>query len=146
MKAKTKPTAGGATSTSPPSPTIVLPAASFVVVSADGHSTRKSQDVAVVRPRRDPTWSSKKEAAAALVATLSRPTLYEMKNRGSGHGLAIRLRDGTTFYSKGWRMCSQGCRVPLDNWQHQLHYVEETRNGVIVKRYTCTTTTQRRTQ
>lgn len=139
MKAKPTSTARGATSTSSPSPTTVLPAEASVVVSADGRSTRRSPAVDTVRTRRDPTSAPRdKVAKEAFAAAVSRPTMYEMANRGSGYGLAVVLRDGTVFWSKGWRMCRQGCRVPLDNWTHRLHYIEERRDGVIVKRYTCT--------
>lgn len=147
---KDKPTSmgAGAMPTSSPSPTTALPAEDSVVVSADGRSTRRLLDALTATTtttrtggrRAGQSAPQKKAAEAAFEAAISRPTMYEMANRGSGYGLAVVLRDGSVFWSKGWKMCSQGCRVPLDNWTHRLHYTEVKRAGVVVKRYTCTIT------
>lgn len=147
MKDKPTSTGAGAMPTSSPSPTIAPPAEGSVVVSADGRSTKRLLDAPTATTtkgtggrRAGQSAPQKKAAEAAFEAAISRPTLYEMANRGSGYGLAVVLRDGSVFWSKGWKMCSQGCRVPLDNWTHRLHYTEVKRAGVVVKRYTCTIT------
>jgi len=76
-------------------------------------------------------------ALAARVEALNRANDYELRNRSSGHGVAITLNDGTVFWSKGRRACPIGCFNRLDDWSQTLLLSEVRRGGVLVRRWSC---------
>lgn len=69
---------------------------------------------------------------------LSRPSLYELRNRGSGHGMPIQLggRYGV-FWSRGWKGCEFDCGHRLDDAACPMYVTETRRDGVYTWRRGC---------
>lgn len=65
----------------------------------------------------------KREAEDAFEDAVSRPSAYELRNMGSGHGLAIDLGDVRhgVFWSRGWRGCEFDCGHRLDDWTTPMY-------------------------
>lgn len=73
-----------------------------------------------------------------VAEALSRPSLYELRNRASGHGLPIQLAGSFgVFWSKGFMGCEFGCGHELDDPSTPMHVSVERKNGVVKWRRGC---------
>lgn len=73
----------------------------------------------------------------ALGEALSRASHYELRNRASGHGLAIVLDAEDVFWSRGWQACELGCGHKLDSVDVPMYVTEERRDGTYTWRRSC---------
>lgn len=84
----------------------------------------------------------KREAEDAFEEAVSRPSAYELRNMGSGHGMPVNLGDERhgVFWSKGWRGCEFNCGKRVDDWDAPMYVTVTRRDGSIVWRKSCTPT------
>jgi hypothetical protein len=70
---------------------------------------------------------------------VSEPSMYELRNRASGHGMPVDLGDVRhgVFWSKGWKGCHMNCGRRVDDWDAPMYDTVEVQDGVRVWRRSC---------
>ena len=87
----------------------------------------------------------REETQEAFEDAVSKPSAYELRNMGSGHGMPVDLGDVRhgVFWSKGWRGCEFNCGKRVDDWNAPMYItVERRHDGTTIWRKACTTHTQ----
>ena len=84
------------------------------------------------------------ETKRAFEDAVGRPSAYELRNMGSGHGMPVDLGDERfgVFWSKGWRGCEFNCGKRVDDWNAPMYVTVKRHDGTIVWRKSCTPNTQ----